>query len=72
MSKAKSRGGPIPAANRDEFFACMTAANDNDLPDGAWFAVLEEAAERFMRANRIRGCANSAVHQWIEANGSKQ
>lgn len=31
----------IPARLRDEFLAAMDAANNDYLPDGAWFSVLE-------------------------------
>lgn len=60
--------GPIPASKMPEFMAAMEAADNDDLPDGAWFAVLEEAAERVMRQHHIKGDRNDAVHQWVQAN----
>jgi hypothetical protein len=43
----------------------MDAHDHDELPDGAWFAILETAAESFMEANKIRGDKNDAVHQWL-------
>lgn len=63
------RKSVIPEKLKAEFFAALDAADNDDLPDGAWFAVLEETAERFMRQHRIKGCENTAVHQWIQAKG---
>lgn len=38
----------------------------SDAPDGAWFALMEAAAENY---NTLFGeetfCANSAVHAWM-------
>lgn len=56
---------PIPAAKFAQFDAAMRAADNDDLSDGAWFAVLEETAKHFMRVNRIKGCCNDATHQWL-------
>jgi hypothetical protein len=43
----------------------MDAHDNDDLPDGAWFQVLEDAAEQFMKDNKIRGDANDATHQYL-------
>ena len=64
---AKHTPGPIPATVFDAFVAQMDAVDWDDLPDGAWFSVLEEEAGRFMKANRIKGCRNDAAHQWVRA-----
>jgi hypothetical protein len=69
---------PVPRVDTDwlsnvmmpEFLAALDAANDNDLPDGAWWHMLEDAADEFMREHHLRGCRNSATHQWIDARGS--
>lgn len=58
---------PIPASKRDEFIAYMDAHDHDDLPDGAWFAVLGEAADRFIREHRLRGDSDDAVLQYIDA-----
>ena len=70
MSAAKHTPGPVPASKFDAFVSCMNAADNDDLPDGAWFAVLEETAARFMKENGIRGDELDATHQWIQATGS--
>lgn len=56
---------PIPAHLLDEFKASMDAADDDDVPDGAWFQILEDTAQAFMDEYKLRGCSNSAVHQYI-------
>jgi hypothetical protein len=63
--------GPIPKAHLDGFLAALDFADDDDLPDGAWFAVLEDAARSYMKRHKIRGDANSAVHQWVEARSQE-
>ena len=56
---------PIPKRLRDEFVAFMEAHDDNDLPDGAWFARLEEGACEFLETHNLRGDQNDAVHQYL-------
>ncbi|MGL4641290.1 MAG: hypothetical protein ACRCVX_16385 [Shewanella sp.] len=59
----------FPKKHADAFIAHMEAHNHEDLPDGAWFQCLEDAAEEFMKENKIKGCANSAAHEYlIESN----
>lgn len=61
---------PIPKALREKFNAHMVAHDNDDLPDGAWFAVLEEAAESFMKAHKLTQqwrCPNDAVHAYLAA-----
>ena len=67
---AKYTPGPIPKDQWDAFVDCMDAADNDDLPDGAWFCVLEERAEKFLRDNRLRGCANDATHQWVRSKAT--
>ena len=56
---------PIPKQLIPAFTAHMDAHNFDDLPDGAWFAVLEDAAQQFLDANKLRGCNNDATHQYL-------
>lgn len=62
---------PIPATLKDEFIGHMQDSyDDDDAPDGAWFARLEDDAREFMRRHKLRGDENDAVHQllnWIAA-----
>lgn len=61
-----SANNPIPVRLRDQFRAHMDAFNNDDLPDGAWFGVLEEAAQQFIDRHRIKwACNNSAAHQYL-------
>ena len=59
------KNNPIPKRLLADFMGYMAAAENDDLPDGAWFAVLEGAAEDFMGTHRLRGCPNSATHQYL-------
>lgn len=56
---------PIPAKAMPEFVAHMDAHDFGDLSEGAWFAVLEEAAREFMKSRGICGDHTSAVHQYL-------
>lgn len=62
---------PIPQHLLPEFLAFMDMADDDDLPDGAWFAFLEENAAEFMKQHRLSGCPNSATHQWVQARSEE-
>lgn len=56
---------PIPEHLLSEFRGYMEAADDDDAPDGAWFQMLEDAARQFMDDHKVKGCANTAAHQYI-------
>ena len=61
-----SRNNPIPVRLRDEFKAYMEANDFYDLPDGAWFANLETAAQKFIDKHHLRFADNnSAAHQYL-------
>ena len=65
-----SLNNPIPVRLRPKFFAHMAAHDNDDLPDGAWFANLEAAAEQFMKQHKLNGRwqdPNSAAHQYIRS-----
>lgn len=55
----------IPKRLMNEFCAHMHANDMPDMPEGAWFSMLEEAADRFMTENNLRGCRNDATHQYL-------
>lgn len=61
--------GPIPADKVSEFVAFMECSDMDDMPDGAWFQILEDAAAAFMKQQGIKGCSNSAVHQYLQSRG---
>lgn len=56
---------PVPYALRLEFLGYMDAHNDPDASDGAWFTLLEQAADWFLQEHQLPGCYNSAVHQYL-------
>lgn len=59
----------IPNGLRAEFIGYMESASDDDLPDGAWFQVLEDAAEYFAKLHGLKADANDLVHYYLaEAN----
>lgn len=49
-----------------ELYAYLDAFNDESAPDGARFAMLEEAAERFFSERKIKADPNTWVHKWIQ------
>ena len=56
----------IPSNKRDEFIGHMDARNDDDAPDGAWFAMLEQAAQEFMTKHNIHwGDGNDGAHYYL-------
>lgn len=61
---------PIPERLKQEFIGYMQEGyEDDDAPDGAWFARMENDAFNFMRKHKIKGDENDAVHQllnWIQ------
>jgi hypothetical protein len=51
----------------------MDEADLDDLPDGAWFAVQEEAAQQFIDGHNLKFAdATSAVHQWLRLKSTKE
>ena len=65
-----STRNPIPARLRDKFIAHMVAHDCDDMPDGAWFYTLEQAAEQFMRQHKLPGDCNDAAHQYLRITGN--
>jgi hypothetical protein len=60
---------PIPAGLRNKFVSFMDAHDIEDLPDGAWFANLEAAAQKFMDTHGLTQkwmCNNDATFQYLE------
>lgn len=69
-----SRNNPIPTKLREKFVCFMAANDDDDLPDGAWFATLESAAQTFMHRHGLTQpwhCCNAAAHQYIRLSADK-
>lgn len=63
---------PIPKNLYIAFMAhCDGVYSDDSLPDGAWFAMLEEQAKAFMGEYKLTGCENSAVHQLLWLHDQK-
>jgi hypothetical protein len=63
-----SANNPVPRRLREAFFAHMDAHNIDELSDGAWWAVLETAAQAFIQKNRLKWAdSNSAVHQYLRS-----
>lgn len=61
MSRRKSK--PLP----DELMADLEATNDlaEDMPDGAWFAMLEDTVTMYNERTGNGYDPNSAVHKWL-------
>ena len=52
-------------AVKDEFMGFMQAFDNDDLPDGAWWCVLEEGAQKFLDEHKIKYDSNSATHKFL-------
>ncbi|MGV0128885.1 hypothetical protein [Burkholderia gladioli] len=61
----RKRKSLIPHHLRDEFLGWMAAHDFDDMPDGAWFATLETAAEQFIEQHGLRADANDAAHWYL-------
>lgn len=67
MSKA------IPKRLVDEFVGYMSVFDDDDMPDGAWFAYLELGGEQFIQKHKLQHCdGNDAAHQYIAYKADQQ
>jgi hypothetical protein len=51
-------------------FEYMELFDDDDAPDGAWQAILEDAVETFNEANGTNYDPNDAFHDYIENSGN--
>lgn len=60
-----SNQNPIPRKLHDEFVGYVSGADAGDAPDGAWWAMLENAAEQFLENHNLHGDSNEAVHQYL-------
>lgn len=50
----------------DELYWWIDARNDDDLPDGAWWAVLEEAVVNYNAEYGTDHDPNDAVHAYLQ------
>jgi hypothetical protein len=51
-----------------ELVGFLSAFDDDDLPDGAWWAVLESGAEAFIHEYGVKGKdENDLVHEYLQA-----
>jgi hypothetical protein len=67
MSKIKT---PIPAHVINELLGTLLSTyDDDDLPDVAWFQMLEDDCASFMKRHKLKGCSNDATHQMLEILG---
>lgn len=55
-----------PHIQDDALFAHLAANDFDHLPDGAWFGVLEEAADEFNSINGTNYDRKDAVHAYLE------
>ena len=59
---------PIPERLHIEFAAYVEMADNESLPDGAWWAVLEDTCRMFMEQYGIKGDPFEATHQYLRLN----
>ena len=57
---------PATTKLREEFTKHMEAHDFDNLPDGAWFHCLEQAAQEFLNKHKLtKPCANTATHRYL-------
>jgi hypothetical protein len=56
---------PIPEHLKDDFVGYMSVMDKDELPDGAWWCVLEDSAIEFMKEHKLKGDSNTATHQYL-------
>jgi hypothetical protein len=57
---------------REDLTEFLYAFDIDDLPDGAWWAVLEEGAEAFIRERKLKSIdAIDLVHEYLEAQNDQ-
>jgi hypothetical protein len=62
----------LPNHLKDEFLGFMEAHDLDDLPDGAWFAVLEQAAESFIKEHKLKRCdENDLAHLYLRLHSGE-
>ena len=60
----------LPEDLIDEFMGFMAAHDNDDLPDGAWFQCLQDAAEFFIGLHHLKGFdENDLAHFYISKIG---
>lgn len=52
--------------NKDELFYTLEASNYDDLPDGAWWQVLEDTVVWWNTENKTKYDPNTTVHEYLE------
>ncbi len=45
--------------------------DDDDLPDGAWFAMLEDEAQRYLDEKKSKYCNNTLVFDYLDWKGKQ-
>ena len=58
------------AVDRDYLFGYMSGADDDDAPDGAWWAMLQDAAASCLEVEPDSDEAFEAVHEYLAYRAS--
>lgn len=66
MNNMHNNPKPIPQHLEDEFEGYVSMADDPEAPDGAWWAMLLDAATAFMHSKKLKGDPHDAVHQYLD------
>ncbi len=61
--------GEFDMEKNDELYAHIDCMNDDDLPDGAWWAMLEEGVRNYNEANGTNFDPFEGVHAYLRAKG---
>jgi hypothetical protein len=46
--------------------------DSDDIPDGAWFAMMEDEAQNFLDEKKSKDCNNTLVHTYLEWKGKQK
>jgi len=63
----KVKDGEVYMSDEDELYWFIDALNDDDMPDGAWWALLEEGAKNFNNEYGTDYDPFECVHGYLRA-----
>ena len=63
---------PVPEQHLQAFIDALIRHDREELSDGVWWSMLEDAASEFMQKYRIAGSPTAAVHQYLDATEAPQ
>lgn len=56
----------------DHLYGWMSVSDDDDAPDGAWWAMLEESVEHYNQEHGTNFDPFESVHAYVRKRGEEQ